>query len=106
MTKESSSHLVLLAIPVLAADGELLYYIRQANPDQRAWGRSEPTRNSIYYVLNHQDGYLSGAGNAGNLLLWSAGDQTYMEQTPHHSQQGKMHLLMFWVVGSAQENLN
>ncbi len=89
MTKESSNRPILLAVPISTADGELLYCIRQANPDQRAWGRSEPTRNSIYYVLNHQDGYLSGAGDAGSLLLWSAGDQTYMEQTPPPQPTGQ-----------------
>ena len=74
---------------MLTADGELLYCIRKANPDQRAWGRSEPSSNSLCYVLNHQDGYLPGAGDSGGLLLWSIGDQTYMEQTPPPQPTGQ-----------------
>jgi hypothetical protein len=89
MTKESSNHPVLLAVPVSTVDGALLYSIRQANPEQRSWGRSEPTRNSIYYVLNHQEGYLSGAGDAGSILFWAAGNQTYMEQTPPPQPTGQ-----------------
>jgi hypothetical protein len=82
MTQASIKTVQRLDIPLDKADGELLYCIRQANPEQRFWGRSEPSRNSIRYALSQQDTDLIGAGDAGSILLWSAGDQTYLERTP------------------------
>jgi len=82
MKQVSEMATIQLGIPLDKADGELLYCIRQANPEQRFWGRSEPSRNSIRYALAQQDANLIGAGDAGSILLWSAGDQTCMGRPP------------------------
>ncbi len=97
--KQESITTVQLNVSLDKADGELFYCIRQQNPKQRSWGRSEPASNKVLYNLLHLDTDTIGAGSAGGLLIWSAEDHTYLEITPPPQpteREGVDYLIALW----------
>ena len=99
MRPESLIKTIQLDVSLDKADGELFYCIRQLNPRQRSWGRSEPASNKVLYNLSHLDTEAIGAGSAGSLLIWSAEDHTYLEITPPPQpteREGVDYLIALW----------
>ena len=99
MRPESLIKTIQLDVSLDKADGELFYCIRQLNPKQRSWGRSEPASNKVLYNLSHLDTDAIGAGSAGSLLIWSAEDRTYLEITPPPQpteREGVDYLMAIW----------
>jgi hypothetical protein len=77
----SSDSITRPNVNLKTADGELRYCIRYLNSEQRFLGRIEPASDTVRYTLEQQDTDLIGAGDTGSILLWSIGDQTYLERT-------------------------